>query len=135
MYALYWKGQSQLRSVGVQGTLPMTFYEYVVASANFYCNFCWLASTSARDRERLDRQVRRVSSVLGCSLDSVEDVNNRKKAPKLTGQTPHPAQGSLTALGSLSSHTLSHLSCRKERYSCVSLSTAVRLYTQLSETL
>ena len=62
--ALYKKGQSilfllrRLRSFGVQGALFHTFYDSVI-SAIFY------------DRKRLNRLVRKASSVLGSPLDTV----------------------------------------------------------------
>ncbi|KAI3363490.1 hypothetical protein L3Q82_011581 [Scortum barcoo] len=61
------------------GTTPLrTFYDSVVASAIFYGIVCWASSITDRDRRRMDRLVRRASSVLGCSpLDSVEVVGNR----------------------------------------------------------
>ncbi|KAI3372609.1 hypothetical protein L3Q82_023086 [Scortum barcoo] len=61
----------RLRSFGVQGPLLRTFYDSVVASAIFYGIVCWASSITDRDRRRMDRLVRRASSVLGCPLDSV----------------------------------------------------------------
>ncbi|KAI3355682.1 hypothetical protein L3Q82_004268 [Scortum barcoo] len=58
------------------GTLLRTFYDSVVASAIFYGIVCWASSITDRDRRRMDRLVRRASSVLGCPLDSVEVVGN-----------------------------------------------------------
>uniref|UniRef100_A0AAZ1XZU0 RRP15-like protein n=1 Tax=Oreochromis aureus TaxID=47969 RepID=A0AAZ1XZU0_OREAU len=76
--ALYRKGQSRLyllrrlRSFGVEGPLLKTFYDSVVASAIFYGVVCWGGNISAGDRKRLNRLIRRASSVLGCPLDPVE---------------------------------------------------------------
>ncbi|KAI3357023.1 hypothetical protein L3Q82_003665 [Scortum barcoo] len=70
--ALVKKGNSRLfllrrlRSFGVQGPLLRTFYDSVVASAIFYGIVCWASSITDRDRRRMDRLVRRASSVLGC---------------------------------------------------------------------
>ncbi|TWW76503.1 hypothetical protein D4764_13G0011650 [Takifugu flavidus] len=72
----------RLRSFGVQGQLLRTFYDSVVGSAIFYGIVCW--SSSIRDRRRMDRLVRRTSSVLGCSLDSVEVVVNGRMMAKLS---------------------------------------------------
>ncbi|CAJ1076393.1 hypothetical protein L3Q82_010059 [Xyrichtys novacula] len=71
---LYKKGQSRLyllrrlRSFGVCRTLLKTFYDSVVASALFYAVVCWGAGSTERDRKRLNRLVRRASSVLDCSF-------------------------------------------------------------------
>ena len=77
--ATYKKGQSRLyllrklRSFGVQGALLTSFYDSVVASAFFYGVVCWISSISTADR-RLDKLIKRASSILGCPLDSVQVV-------------------------------------------------------------
>ncbi|TWW59264.1 Catenin alpha-2 [Takifugu flavidus] len=107
--ALVKKGNSRLfllrrlRSFGVQGPLLRTFYDSVVGSAIFYGIGCWSSSITDRDRKRMDRRVRRASSVLGCPLDSVEVVGNGRMMAKLSSMlnnTSHPLQDTLTALGS-----------------------------------
>ncbi|KAI3376291.1 hypothetical protein L3Q82_016422 [Scortum barcoo] len=122
--ALVKKGNSRLfllrrlRSFGVQGPLLRTFYDSVVASAIFYGIVCWASSITDRDRRRMDRLVRRASSVLGCPLDSVEVVGNGRMMAKLSSlltNTSHPLQDSLTALGSSFSERLLHPRCVKER--------------------
>ncbi|KAI3366515.1 hypothetical protein L3Q82_000644 [Scortum barcoo] len=106
----------RLRSFGVQGPLLRTFYDSVVASAIFYGIVCWASSIT--DRRRMDRLVRRASSVLGCPLDSVEVVGNGRMMAKLSSllnNTSHPLQDTLTALGSSFSERLLHPRCVKER--------------------
>ncbi|TWW74400.1 RNA-directed DNA polymerase from mobile element jockey [Takifugu flavidus] len=88
--ALVKKGNSRLfllrrlRSFGVQGPLLRTFYDSVVGSAIFYGMVCWSSSITDRDRKRMDRLVRRASSVLGCPLDLVEVVGNGRMMAKLS---------------------------------------------------
>ncbi|TKS64909.1 RNA-directed DNA polymerase from mobile element jockey [Collichthys lucidus] len=71
-HALYKKGQSRLhllrrlRSFGVCRALLRTFYDSVVASAILYAVVCWRGSSTDRDRSRLNRLIRRASSVLDC---------------------------------------------------------------------
>ncbi|KAF7711488.1 hypothetical protein HF521_000499, partial [Silurus meridionalis] len=78
--AIYKKGQSRLfllrrlRSFGVQGELLKTFFDSVVASAIFYGVVCWGSSISTADRKRLDKLIRKASSVLGIPLDTVQEV-------------------------------------------------------------
>ncbi|TWW72645.1 hypothetical protein D4764_15G0000390 [Takifugu flavidus] len=108
----------RLRSFGVQGPLLRTFYDSVVGSAIFYGIVCWSISITDRDRKRMDRLVRRASSVLGCPLDSVEVVGNGRMMAKLSSMlnnTSHPLQDTLTALGSSFSERLLHPRCVKER--------------------
>ncbi|KAI3377254.1 hypothetical protein L3Q82_009158 [Scortum barcoo] len=94
------------------------FYDSVVASAIFYGIVCWASSITDRDRRRrMDRLVRRASSVLGCPLDSVEVVGNGRMMAKLSSllnNTSHPLQDTLTALGSSFSERLLHPRCVKE---------------------
>lgn len=63
----------------------------MVASAIHYGIACWSGSISARDRERLDQLVRRASSVLGCSLDTLQEVGNRRILAKLTAIMDDPS--------------------------------------------
>ncbi|KAI3359132.1 hypothetical protein L3Q82_002598 [Scortum barcoo] len=123
--ALVKKGNSRLfllrrlRSFGVQGLSSGPSYDSVVASAIFYGIVCWASSITDRDRRRMDRLVRRASSVLGCPLDSVEVVGNGRMMAKLSSllnNTSHPLQDSLTALGSSFSERLLHPRCVKERW-------------------
>ncbi|KAF7695156.1 hypothetical protein HF521_006879 [Silurus meridionalis] len=78
--AIYKKGQSRLfllrrlRSFGVQGELLKTFFDSVVASAIFYGVVCWGSSISTADRKRLDKLIRKASSVLGIPLDTVREL-------------------------------------------------------------
>nr|XP_043903680.1 uncharacterized protein LOC122783097 [Solea senegalensis] len=87
--ALYKKGQSRLhllrrlRSFGVCRPLLRTFYDSVVASAIHYAVVCWGAGSMDRDRKKLNKLVRRAGSVLGCSLESVEEVGQRRTLSRL----------------------------------------------------
>ncbi|TWW80173.1 hypothetical protein D4764_10G0012030 [Takifugu flavidus] len=137
--ALVKKGNSRLflrrrlRSFGVQGPLLRTFYDSVVGSAIFYGIVCWSSSITDRDRRRMDRLVRRASSVLGCPLYSVEVVGNGRMMAKLSSMlnnTSHPLQDTLTALGSSFSERLLHPHCVKERYRRSLVPAAVRLHNK-----
>nr|XP_054594642.1 RNA-directed DNA polymerase from mobile element jockey isoform X1 [Nothobranchius furzeri] len=137
--ALYRKGQSRLyllrrlRSFGVVGPLLKTFYDSVVASAIFYGVVCWGSSISAGDRKRLNRLIRRASSVLGCPLDPVEVVSDRRMTAKLSSMLnniSHPIQVTLTAMNSSFSGRLRHPRCGTERFRRSFLPTAVRLYNR-----
>ena len=121
--ALYKKGQSRLhllrrlRSFGVRRPLLRTFYDSVVASAIHYAVVCWGAGSTDRDRKRLNKLVRRASSVLGCPLPSVEEVGERRMLAKLTSirdNTSHPLHQTVEALSSSFSGRLRHPQCRKE---------------------
>ncbi|TWW59880.1 hypothetical protein D4764_06G0014100 [Takifugu flavidus] len=86
-----------------------------------------------RNRRRMDRLVRRASSVLGCPLDSVEVVGNGRLMAKLSSMlnnTSHLLQDTLAALGSSFSERLLHPRCVKERYHRSFLPAAVRLHNK-----
>ncbi|XP_078255787.1 uncharacterized protein LOC144593702 isoform X2 [Rhinoraja longicauda] len=120
----------RLRSFGVQEALLRTFYNTVVASAIFYGVVCWSSSISGK---RLDKLVRKASSVLGCPLDSVQVVGERRMMAKLTSlldNDTHPMQDTVTALSSSFSDRLLHPKCVKERYRRSFLPAVVRLHNQ-----
>ena len=137
--ALLKKGQSRLHllrkptSFGVQGALLKTFYNSVVASAIMYGVVCWSSSITAADRKRLNKLVKKASSVLGCPLDPVEVVGDRRMTTKLLSimeDASHPLQETVRSLGSSFSDRLLHPRCLKERYRRSFLPAAVRLYNQ-----
>ena len=137
--ALFRKGQSRLyllrrlRSFGVRGPLLKTFYDSVVASAILYGVVCWSSSITERDRKRLDKIIRKSSSVLGCPLDTVQQVGDRRVLDKLMSMLDHdchPLQDTLSALESSFSERLIHPRCVKERFRRSFLPAAVRLYNK-----
>ena len=106
--ATYKKGQSRvhllrkLRSFGMQGALLITFYDSVVASAIFYGVVCWRSSTSAAGTRRLDKLIKKASSILGYPLDPVQVKRESRIMDKLSSllvKGSHPLQV-ITGLGS-----------------------------------
>ena len=135
--ALYKRGQSRLfllrrlRSFGVRGPTLKTFYDSVVASATLYGVACWSSSITERDRKKLDKIIRKSSAVLGCPLDSVREVGDRRVLGKLMAMLSHgshPLQDTLSALSSSFSDRLIHPRCVKERFRRSFLPAAVRLF-------
>ena len=94
-------------------TLLQTFYDSVLASVLLYAPVCWGDGRTDRNRRKIDKLVRSSSSVLGCPLDSVETVGDRRMLAQLTSimdnpptpPTPHEAVG---ALSSSFTHRLKH---------------------------
>ncbi|KAI3368911.1 hypothetical protein L3Q82_025427 [Scortum barcoo] len=64
--------------------LLRTFYETVVASVVSYAVVCWGGVCSERDKKRLNRLIKRASSVCGCPLDSIEVMGERRALAKLS---------------------------------------------------
>ncbi|TWW62365.1 Polyhomeotic-like protein 2 [Takifugu flavidus] len=97
-----WKGLKTISGFKEQKSQP------VGDRAIFYGIVCWSSSITDRDRKRMDRLVRRSSSVLGCPLDLVQVVGNGRMMAKLSSMlnnTSHPLQDTLTALGSSFTYT------------------------------
>jgi len=136
MSALYKKGQScihllrRLRSFGVCRTLLKTFYDTAVASVIFYAVVCWSGGIMERDKKKL-KMIRRASSIVGCPLDSVEQVGERRMLAKLSNiwnNNSHPLYETVGTLGSSFSERLLHPRCKKERFRRSFVPTAVRLF-------
>ncbi|GAA6097714.1 glutamate receptor 1a [Tachysurus ichikawai] len=137
--AIYKKGQirifllRRLRSFGVQGELLKTFFYFVVASAMFYGVVCWCSSISITERKRLDKLIRKASSVLGIPLDTVQEVGERRMVAKLSSlleNDSHPLYETVSALSSSFSDRLLHPKYLKERYRRSFLPAAIRVYNQ-----
>ncbi|KAI3367290.1 hypothetical protein L3Q82_008333 [Scortum barcoo] len=74
---------------------------------------------SERDKKRLNRLIKRASSVCGCPLDSIEVMGERRALAKLStimDNTSHPLHQTVGALSSSFSNRLRHPRCRKERF-------------------
>ena len=77
--------------------------------------------------------IKKVSSILGCSLDPMQVVGESKMMDKLSSllvKESHHLQVSITVLGSSFSDRLMHPKCVKERYCRSILPAAVRHYNQ-----
>ncbi|KAI3375171.1 hypothetical protein L3Q82_021081 [Scortum barcoo] len=80
---------------------------------------CWGGGCSERDKKRLNRLIKRASSVCGCPLDSIEVMGERRALAKLStimDNTSHPLHQTVGALSSSFSNrlTLRHPRCRKK---------------------
>lgn len=74
----------RLRSFGVCRTLLKSFYVTVVASAIFFAIVSWRAESTERDRNSLNKLVKRDSFVLVYLLDRLELLKERRMLVKLT---------------------------------------------------
>ncbi len=87
--------------MGECGTPLKTFYDTAVASAVLVAVICWGCRGSVRDRKRLNKLMKRQSSVVDCSLDFGEEVGERRMLAKLTSDmenTSHPLHETVGAL-------------------------------------
>lgn len=61
----------------------------------------WGSGVTVRDRNMMDKLVRRASSVLGCPFDSIQKVANRRiwaKLPSIVDNTFHPLHRTVESL-------------------------------------
>ncbi|KAI3377482.1 hypothetical protein L3Q82_008657, partial [Scortum barcoo] len=93
--------------------------EYRKVIMDFVTVGCWGGGCSERDKKRLNRLIKRASSVCGCPLDSIEVMGERRALAKLStimDNTSHPLHQTVGALSSSFSIRLRHPRCRKERF-------------------
>ncbi|MBN3314359.1 RTJK polymerase, partial [Atractosteus spatula] len=136
-HLLYKKGQSRLyflrrlRSFNVCSKMLHMFYHSVVVSAIFYAVVCWGSGIRAVDSNRLNKLIRRASSVIGSGLDPLEVVAERTMVSKpeaIMDNVSHPLYDMLVEMKSTFSNRLIHPWCDRERYRRSFLPSAIRLY-------
>jgi len=135
--AVYKKGMSRLfflrklRSFNVCSKMLELFYQSVVASVLHFAIVCWGSSIGAGDTSRLNKLVRKAGSIIGCQLEHLEQVVERRTLKKLVSildNPDHPLHHLLQGQRSTFSRRLLTLRCHKERYRRTFLPTAMRLY-------
>ena len=123
--ALYKKGQSRLfflrrlRSFDVCNRLLRMFYQSVVDSVLFFAVACWGSSAKKGEMGRLNKLVKKASSVVGEKMDSVEEVGERRMGDKLLSilENPsHPLYAELSQRRSCFSHRLTLPQIRTDRF-------------------
>ena len=93
---LYKKGQSRLyflrrlSSFGVCRTLLNMFYQSVVASTVLYAVVCWGGNIKEGDSRRLNRLIKKAGSVLGTTLNTVEEEASSGMKTKLLAIRDQP---------------------------------------------
>ena len=111
--------------------LLKTFYQSMVASTLFFAVVCWGGGIKAGEANRLNRLVKRASSVVGLKLDSLEAVAERRMRGKINAilcNPSHPLYDELWQLGSSFSHRLIPPRCKTERFRRSFIPAAIRLY-------
>lgn len=137
--AAYKKGQSRLyflrrlKSFDVCRDMLYLFYQSVVASAIFFGVVCWGNCLIVRDRNRLDKLVRKCVSVMGRGVDSVGALVERRMrsmTQAILNNNRHPLHDTLSAQRSNRSDRLLSLRCRTERFRRSFIPAAIRLYNE-----
>ena len=124
----------RLRSFEVCSEMLHMFYQSVVASVLFYAAVCWGGSMTDRNSRRLDRLVKKASSVLGRSLDplgAVVERRTRSIVQSILENDRHPLHSILEGQRSSNSWRLISLRCRTERFRRSFVPSAIRLHNTL----
>ena len=137
MEAVYKKGQSRLfflrrlRSFNICQPLLCTVYHSVVASALFFAVACWGEGARTADKNRLDKLIRKASSVVGAEQLKVQQVAEARILNKLASIMANPAHP-LHALKVIKNSTFSQRliipMCKTERYRTSCIPAAIRFY-------
>ena len=134
--SLYRKSQSRLfflrrlRSFDACGRLLKMFHQSVVASTLSFAGACWGGGIKAGESNRLNKLVRKASSVVGLELDSLEVVKRRMrvKFKSIVGNPSHPLYAELWQMGSTFSHRLITPRYKtSSRFRCSFVPAAIRL--------
>nr|XP_010780298.1 PREDICTED: von Willebrand factor A domain-containing protein 7-like [Notothenia coriiceps] len=105
----YLRDRRRLRSFNVCTRLLQMFYQSVVASVLFFAVVCWGGNKNTRDTGRLNKLVRKASSVVGVQLDNLEEVAEgraRRKLDRILENPSHPLHAELVKMRSTFSHRL-----------------------------
>ena len=117
----------RLRSFNVCTRLLRMFYQSVVASAISFAAVCWGGGIGSGGASKLNKLVRKVSSVVGMKLDGVEAVIERRMRGKLQAivdNPSHPLYAELRQLRRRVSHRLIQPRASKRSF----IPSAIRLY-------
>ena len=137
MEVVYRKGQSRLyflrrlRSFNICQPLLCNVYHTVVASALFFAVACWGEGARTADRNRVDKLIRKASSVVGAELEMVQQVAGTRTLNRLgsiLANPAHPLHSLKVVNNSTFSQRLIAPVCKSERYRKSFIPTAIRLY-------
>ncbi|TWW53314.1 putative RNA-directed DNA polymerase from transposon BS [Takifugu flavidus] len=135
---LYKKTQSRmyflrrLRSFNICRKLLWMFYQSVVASILSYAVVCWGGSATKADLSRLEKLIRRASSVVGMKLKPLATVAERRTIDKLRSimdNVRHPLHTVIHSQRSLISQRLRLPKFRTNRLGNSFIPRAIRLFS------
>ena len=114
------------------------FYQSVVASIVFYAVVCWGGGIKAWERNKLEKTIKKASSVVGLRMEGLQSVAERRIRDKLNSirvNPSHPLYADVQARVSTFSQRLTFPpKMHTERYRLSFLPTAIRLHNDhLSE--
>lgn len=123
----------KLQSFEVNRRLMNVFYQGAVASVLFYAVLSWGGSISVEDRNRINKLIKKSSSIIGLSLDSMDiilDKRMRAKVQTVLALKDHPLHSIFSGLKSSFSERLVMPRCSTERLRNSFVPAAVRFYNE-----
>lgn len=112
------------------------FYQSVVFSTLFYGVVCWGGSIKQKDTQRLDKLIKKATSVVGAEQESVVSVADRRTISKLLSITDNSCRPlHKLVMGQMSSFSgrLLSLNCSTDRLWRSFLPRAIRLFNTTLE--
>ena len=132
---IYRRGQSRLfflrRLRSFNSDMICMFYHTIIESALFYAVVCWGSCTTDKNCRRMDKLVKKASSVVGRRLDplsAVVEQRMRRKLYSVLDNNRHPLHSILAGQRSSCSERLISLRCRAERFRRSFVPIAIRLF-------
>ena len=137
MEAPYRKGQSRLyflrrlRPFNICQPLLCSVSHSMVASALFFAVACWGEGVRTADKNRLDKLIRKASSVVGDAQQTVQKVAEARTLNKLGTIMTNPAHPlhsrKMINSGTFSQRLIAPM-CKSERYRKSFIPAAIRFY-------
>ncbi|XP_077953556.1 uncharacterized protein LOC144390931 [Gasterosteus aculeatus] len=85
----------QLKKLNLPKTMMVCFYKAIIESILCSSITVWYAAATAKDKGRLQRDIRSAERVIGCNRPSLQDLfasRTLKRAKKITADPSHPRQ-------------------------------------------
>ena len=105
------------------------FYQTVLNSVLTFAVVCWGCSVGVCDKERLNKLIKKATSVVGQKLETVDSVFEKRlvtKVLKIERNESHPMHNILWECRSSFSDRFVMPKCRTERYRCSFLPSAIK---------
>ena len=125
----------KLRSFNVCNRMLSMFFDTIIGSVLSFAIVCWGGNATARDKNRLNKLIKRAGSCVGHSLDDIETILAKfqlNKAIKIEKEQWHPLHSTLMAQKSHSSSRTKYVlpSIRSDRFGRSFIPSCIRLLNQ-----
>ena len=127
----------KLRSFNVCNRMLRMFYDTIICSVFSFAIVCWGGNATERDKNRLNKLIKRAGSCVGQNLDNIDTILVRylqSKATKIEKEQWHPLHSTLMLQKSNSSSRTKYVlpSIRTDRYGKSFIPSCIKLLNQKS---